>query len=240
MLLANLVSILQGALILLVFVQNHPELPQSTRDLALQAAQTAINQATPLLTFDASSTGLHPASTAQQAPGMSLPVGWHTYTSQEYGFSIAYQSDLQINVASTSIPEQPLWAPNGARISGLNTLLTIGANFQVGPLKEVDVDRGSDPSDLASCLMVPAADSADAAIPAPSSTKTINGVSFVTYQWGGFGLAHIENTAYRAIVHGACFSLITRQITDPTLGSEDKNQAAADELKQVVNTFRTL
>ncbi len=49
------VGLLQAALVLLGFVQQHPELPQTSRDQAQQVAQQAITQATQALTSTQSS-----------------------------------------------------------------------------------------------------------------------------------------------------------------------------------------
>lgn len=131
--LSSLAIVLQLTLTLLIFVQSHSELPQSARDLALQTAQTAVNQATRQLATDASaSVGLHgivSSTTAFKERAVDrtsaqavMASGWKTYANIQYGFSLRY--------------------PSGASISFLDHVLPLGSDI-VLPCDGVDAGTSS-------------------------------------------------------------------------------------------------
>ncbi len=80
------VALLTAALSLLGFVQQHPELPQASKDQAQQVAQQAITQATNALNTAPKTT--QPTNTAN--------TNWKVYSNTEHGFSFKYPAEATL------------------------------------------------------------------------------------------------------------------------------------------------
>ncbi len=96
--LAFIIGLLQSALSLLGFVQQHPELPQATRDQAQVVVQQAVGQATQML-----SANPQGVSSGKSDDGAISVSGMTKYTDSDFGFSFWYPSGWSVSSQSIDV-----------------------------------------------------------------------------------------------------------------------------------------
>lgn len=220
------VGLLTAAMSLLGFVQQHPELPQSSRDQAQQIAQQAIMQATNAL-------NTAPTQTTQTQNITSTPLttttqtGTKTYTNSQYGFSFQYPSNLSVISPGKVYGEYSFHAFATQSVAGVVS----------GP-KSFSVYVSSNPNDISNCLSV----RADYSLPGYeggnlAKMTTINGVQFAVFN--GFenaAMGRSENgTVYNALKNNACYSIDVRSITNRDDTQTYINSGAV--IDSIINSF---
>ena len=111
------VALLTAALSLLGFVQQHPELPQASRDQAQQVAQQVITQATQALSNSAPAAQNKNVKTTSATsvavnalaplPTFTAPSDWKTYSNPTYRFQIRYPGMILQGIPNTPTENQP-------------------------------------------------------------------------------------------------------------------------------------
>lgn len=139
------VGLLTTALSLLTFVQQHPELPQSSRDNAQQMAQSAIAQATSIISNPTANT----ATTSNEAAELELKLDKISKTSNSAQISwiTNFPASSKIEVtkkpaASNTSTSQFLPSANGVSTKGLVSVVGLEENTEYQYSIEATVSSG--------------------------------------------------------------------------------------------------
>jgi hypothetical protein len=211
------IGLLQAALSLLGFVQQHSELPQSSRDQAQQVAQQAITQATQTL-----SSNTKPSTSAQSAGNPSVA----TYSNSQYGFSIDFAKD------------DPAKTVDYGSLHPFSSAPIVYSGYWI------TVNASNDPIDVANCTSAGAIHNVyDGSASQPDSTysKTVKGTTFAVSDWHDGEPSYERN--YTTLHNGTCFDIQLITVPSCSLCADgrptlESYKPQLDSMDKIAQTFR--